>query len=307
MDEFEEMLRLCALRDEIIKRYEAGERNFTGIDMHHISISYPCFMDTDFSNVNMEGSLWGVDYLVNANLSGANLEGSDLFASVINTNLTNANLRNIKFRSINLTGVNLSVSDLSGADLSGAKLIGVNLSGANLTDAKITVETIFCNTIMPDGRIENSSNKVVNVAQLLDRYAAGERDFGDIVLHACDLSGVNLQSVNLRGAHFSYVNLQGAILHGELTGRFIGCDMRDIELISSDPDYRGGSPRLICCDLRRAKCKWFDWCGGRLIGNNCQGARGIEDGSGEGFAYIHNTTWIGGTFIAGPTWGLSQW
>ncbi|WP_353962232.1 hypothetical protein [Chlorogloeopsis sp. ULAP01] len=107
------------------------------------------------------------------------------------------------------------------------------------------------------------------------------------------------------GAHLSYVNLQGAILEGDdLSAHFICCDMRNSELICPDVDYRGKAPKLICSDLRRAKLRWFEWCGSKFIGNNFQGAEGIGAGSGEGFAFIHNTTWIGGSFVGDPTWGL---
>ena len=41
MDEYEEILRLNALLEEIISRYEAGERNFAGMDLRCNSIGYP--------------------------------------------------------------------------------------------------------------------------------------------------------------------------------------------------------------------------------------------------------------------------
>lgn len=305
MDEFEEMLRLNALEEEIIKRYEAGERNFAGIDLRFINISYSCFMDTNFSGANLQVSAFRNIYLVNINFTNANLQGAIFSGYLIGCNLSNTNLRGVDFEGTNLTGVDLTGADLTSADLSGAKLIRTNLSNANLTGAKITPSTIFCNTIMPDGRIENKSSKVIDSQELLKRYAEGEKDFRNIFLDRVDLSGVNLQSINLRGAHLSHVNLQGAFFEGEdLSAHFIGCNMRDIQLICTDVDYKGQAPYLICSDLRRAHLERFEWCGAIFIGSNFQGAEGIRASSGEGFAFIHNTTWTGGTFVAGPSLGL---
>ncbi|MEO1373843.1 MAG: pentapeptide repeat-containing protein [Cyanobacteria bacterium J06635_10] len=305
MDELEEMLRLNALSEEIVKRYEAGERNLASVDLRKIHIYYTCFMEVDFSGASLQKSFFENIYLVNTNFSCANLERAGFSGYLISCDLSNTNLREVNFKGTNLTGVDLTGADLTSANLSGAKLIGTNLRNANLTGTKITESTIFCNTIMPDGRIENKSPKVIDAQELLKRYAKGERDFRNIFLDGVDLSGVNLQSINLCGAHLSHVNLQGAIFHGEdLSAHFIGCDMRDTQLICTDVDYKGKAPSLICSDLRRAHLERFEWCGATFIGSNFQGAEGISDASGEGFAFIHNTTWTGGTFVAGPTLGL---
>jgi uncharacterized protein YjbI with pentapeptide repeats len=303
MDDTEEFLRRRAILEEIIKRYEVGERNFTGIELRNTAIDYTCFMDVDFSRANLHSSGFDNIYLVNTNFSCANLEGTSFSGFLINCNFSNANLREAYLR--NLTGVDLTSADLSGADLRRAKLIGTNLRNANLTGIKMTSNTIFCNTTMPDGTISTNSNYVLDAQELLKRYADGERDFRDVILHRVDLSGVNLRSINLCGAYFSHVNLQGATLEGnDLSAHFICCDMRNSQLICPDIDYSGKAPKLICSDLRFAKLWWFEWCGARHIGNNYQGATGIHDGSGEGFAFIHSTTWIGGEFVAGLTWGL---
>lgn len=304
VDEFEEFIRGRALAEGIIKRYETGERNFTAIELKHTVICDTCFMDVDFSRVNLQECLLKVDYLVNASFTYANLEWTSFSASLINCNLSNANLRGSSLKSTRLIGVDLTSADLSGADLRETQLIGCNLRNANLTGIRTTEGTIFCDTIMPDGRIETNSPKVVNAQELLKRYADGERDFRDIILHRVDLSGANLRAVNLCGAYFSHVNLQGAILEGEdVSAEFVCCDMRDIQLISTIPD-NGHHPRFCCSDLRRAQLGWFDWCGSKFIGNNFQGAKGIGDYGIDGPAFIHNTIWDGGSFVAGPTWGL---
>lgn len=304
MDEFGEMLRLNALEEEIIKRYEAGERNFAGIDLRFINISYSCFMDTNFSGANLQVSAFRNIYLVNINFTNANLQGAIFSGYLIGCNLSNTNLRGVDFEGTNLTGVDLTGADMTGANLSGANLIGTNLRNANLTSAKITESTIFCNTIMPDGRIENKSSKVIDSQELLKRYAEGEKDFRDIFLDRVDLSGVNLQSINLCGAHLSHVNLQGAFFEGEISAHFICCDMRDARLICTSPDY-GNQPRFTCCDLRRVQMGGgIDTFG--AIGNNFQGSN-AHFRCDDGDIFIHNSTWFNGEFIAGPVWLMEYW
>jgi Pentapeptide repeats (8 copies) len=70
------------------------------------------------------------------------------------------------FRNKDVRGANLSQSSFVGADLRGADLRGANLSGscfvsADLTGARLGSSVnlhgaIFCNTVMPDGRIDDS-------------------------------------------------------------------------------------------------------------------------------------------------------
>ena len=190
MDEFEEMLRLGALQEEVMKRYLAGERNFTGADLRNIWFSYPCLMDIDFSAANLEGASFGGTYLVNANFSGTNLERSHLCTCFINSDLSHTNLRGAKFIGAELTGTNFTGTNLTGADLTGAtlrstKLIGCNLRNVNLTDIKVDERTIFVSTVMPDGGIRTDSTKQIIDAQKLRQrfYGEWQDDFQGIIMH----------------------------------------------------------------------------------------------------------------------------
>lgn len=298
MDEIEVWLRGRAFADEIVKRYQAGERNFTGIELRNTLIDYTCFMDVDFSRTDFQESMFRVNYSINTNFSCANLQ-STFNGFLINCNLSNANLREANLRSTRSIGVNLSGADLTGADLRGTQLIGTNLGNADLTGIKIDEGTIFCNTTMPDGRIETNSPKVIDAQELLKRYADGERDFRCLILHQVDLSGVNLQGINLCGAYFSNVNLQDTILEGELSAKFICCEMKNSWLICASPDY-GNHPHFCCCDLQWAKG------GGGIkpsgaIGCNFQHSN-IYPLDTEGDVFVCNTTWFDGEFITDPVW-----
>ena len=84
------------------------------------------------------------------NLSRANLSGASLFG---------ADLSRADLSDASLFGADLREADLSGANLFGADLTDASLEGANLKDAltkKTSMAgTILCNTIMPDGHVEN--------------------------------------------------------------------------------------------------------------------------------------------------------
>ena len=83
--------------EEFLSRYNAGQRDFTGI-----------------------------------NLAGVNLSGKKFFPiNLSKANLKKANLRKTNLNGSNLRQANLNESNLSGADLAG----GVNLSEANLSRA----------------------------------------------------------------------------------------------------------------------------------------------------------------------------
>ncbi len=248
MDEFEEMLRLNALEEEIIKRYEAGERNFAGTDLRNIRISYPCFLDTDFSDTNLEcSSICGTDF-INANFIGANLEWSYLPNLLINSNLSKTNLRGAKWRGATFVNVDMTGADLTGADLTSSiskttKLIGCDLRNANLTDIKIDESVVFASTIMPDGSIRNDpTRQIVDVQQLREHINKGG-NFQDIVIHNADFSGIDLRGVKMSGAYFSNVSF------------------RDADLFRAD--FNRSS--FICCDFRGAN-----------FGANLEGARLIN-------------------------------
>lgn len=54
----------------------------------------------------------------------------------------------------------------------------------------------------------------MSAEELLERYAAGERDFAGVDLHGVDLSNAVLRGINLDRADLSEVNFSGAGLSG---------------------------------------------------------------------------------------------
>ena len=106
-------------RDELIKLYTDGKRDFSyadlsNIDLSNIGLSYADLSNADLSRAN----LWC------ANLSGANLSGANL-------------------RSADLSDANLSRANLSRANLSYANLYCANLYCAKYKDVVIKHVRIF--------------------------------------------------------------------------------------------------------------------------------------------------------------------
>ena len=96
---------------ELLQRYTAGERDFTGtaLDQHR---------DND--------------------LSGVCLDGADLSRSFIVAQFQRASLRGVRFHEANVKTCDFQHSDLRGADFSGAALCDTSFSGANLDSANFT-------------------------------------------------------------------------------------------------------------------------------------------------------------------------
>lgn len=90
-------------RGELIQRYKAGERNFSGADLR---------------GANLRG----------VNLSGADLRDADLRGAI----LSGADLSGAY-----LSGANLYGAYLSGADLSGAKIADDKIIGGYFTETRI--------------------------------------------------------------------------------------------------------------------------------------------------------------------------
>ncbi len=133
---------LTALPSEIAlkltQQYEAGERNFAGINLK----------DEALPGINLT-----LADLQEANLVWCNLQK----ASLSHANLTSAQVRHADLTNANLQGAKLQGTDLQGAKLQGANLSWATLRGTNLTDADLTDVNLKNATlervIMPDGTI----------------------------------------------------------------------------------------------------------------------------------------------------------
>jgi uncharacterized protein YjbI with pentapeptide repeats len=146
---------------ELLTRYAAGERDFTGVKLPGVrlidkvlrgiilkeaDLSDGCFdwtnlYDADLSYADLRGARLG-----EAVLQAANLQGADLSDAVFGqTPLAKANLSHAKLRRAILTETSFDEANLSYTDFTGA--IDFELGRCK--------GAIFCETLMPDGTVRN--------------------------------------------------------------------------------------------------------------------------------------------------------
>jgi hypothetical protein len=77
--------------EELLARYEAGERDFTGVDLSGVNLN-----GANLSGINLGYANLSRASLFEANLSGANLQ----YANLSDVNLMKANLENAKLENV---------------------------------------------------------------------------------------------------------------------------------------------------------------------------------------------------------------
>ena len=163
--------------NELLARYEAGERDFFGVD------------------------------LSSANLSGVNLSGADMLgANISSANLSNANLSNANLSNVSLVGTNLSDANLSHADLSVAYLFEADLSAADLSAAYLDGTHL--------SHADLSEAKLINTSLINAKLVYANLIYAD--LSDANLTNANLSYANLVEANFTNATLTGAKLDGTI-------------------------------------------------------------------------------------------
>lgn len=145
-------------REELLRRYAAGERDFSGVFLRWLDFSDCDLSGINLSNADLESTLWE-----GANLSEANLSGAFLaYSGLNNANLTEANLSRARLQDCTLTGANLTDACVRGAMFGNEPhLVGANLTGVDLSQASIDLpggidnpriaDVILCDTTLPNG------------------------------------------------------------------------------------------------------------------------------------------------------------
>jgi uncharacterized protein YjbI with pentapeptide repeats len=174
------------LAKELLKCYEAGERNFQQAHLNGLYLQWADLDEANFSEANLSQTYLNRAYLSGTNLIQANLSGANLSsAELIQANLNEANLSQAHLNSANLNQANLREANLRGADLNAANLNGVNLSEAILSWV-------------------NLSEANLSHANLSGANLVGSN------LTEADLSEANLSGAKLKGVNLTYTNLVGA-------------------------------------------------------------------------------------------------
>jgi hypothetical protein len=111
---------------ELLARYEAGERDFAGVNL---------------SQARLDGAV--LDYI---NLKGANLLNVSFKGAIIrSSDLTNAKLQRANLTHASLCNSNLENANLEDATINGTNLVDATLKGATLTNA-LFVNAFLVNT-----------------------------------------------------------------------------------------------------------------------------------------------------------------
>ncbi|WP_414527041.1 pentapeptide repeat-containing protein [Nodularia chucula] len=146
--------------DELLARYNAGERNFAGVEILRIVGEMGERDGVDGQITGLEGAdLRGINLrganLEKLDLSGADLTGADLFGAY----LGEAGLVKTILRDANLFSANLSSATLNGADLTGSDLSQVNASSAVFIGATIGY---FEYAVLIDANFQGAIGMLIN-------------------------------------------------------------------------------------------------------------------------------------------------
>lgn len=189
---------------EILNHYQAGKRDFSGIDLsgadlYGANLSGANLSDTDLTRANLS----------NANLTCANLSSADLSdTDLSDAYLRGANLCNADLSDTDLSGADLSITYLSGASLCGANLSGADLSGADLSDADLTEANLqsanlqWAHLIAADLTDANLERAYINEANFTEAYLTNV----NLELAISEPRATNTSGTQLK-FNFTYANI----------------------------------------------------------------------------------------------------
>lgn len=153
--------------EELLKRYGAGERFFSGIQLSHTGCK--SIKDADLRQINLRGAILFHIRIDNTDLRGADLRGTQMMRSrLTNVDLSEADLRfasltHMKWLDVNLTNATLEQAnlmrthlqaDLFYTNLEGAILASTSLRGSINTNPFRVDDALIWNLQMPDGSID---------------------------------------------------------------------------------------------------------------------------------------------------------
>jgi len=234
--------------EELLRRFEVGERDFTGINLSGANLSGKSF---DFDARSSEAII-----LIKANLSSTNLTKVNLkYAKLLQANLTKASLSEANLLAVNFTAADLSGANLMQSNLTHANLTAANLSGAILTMADLS-GTNFTAADLSNARLNSAKFSNTNLSGTnLSKVQLTNANFDGSNLSGANLTGLSLVGINFKGAKLSRANLSGANLCG---ASLYQQDLSGVNLTKAD--------------LRGANLKGANLGGANLEGANLSGA-----------------------------------
>lgn len=217
---------------DLLERYQKGERDFSQVDLSGARLSGVNLRDVNLTGANLAEANLSWAFLSRANLTGACLRRADL---------RNASLNNVTLTQANLSGANLSKADLrfaqlQAADLNWAILQEVDLTGADLKAAKLDQvnleRTKLSNIRLVSAELMEANLRRANLSSAnLTNANLREAHLEEANLREATLTGVNLIEANLSGAYLRQANLTEADLHRSI---LCGADLSEAILCSAD-------------------------------------------------------------------------
>ena len=144
--------------EELLRRYAAGERDFSGVSLRGLDFSNCDFRGIILSNADLSMTGWERANLSNADLSGAYFHDGGLNnAILIEANLSRASLQDCALIGADLTDACVEETQFGNEPLlKRANLTGVDLSKASIDlpggiDNPRIAGAILCDTTLPDG------------------------------------------------------------------------------------------------------------------------------------------------------------
>ncbi|MCT7963964.1 pentapeptide repeat-containing protein [Laspinema sp. D1] len=134
--------------EELLERYQAGERDFAGISLY--SQAKKWLIDADLTGINLSGADLSHIYLIRTKLTGACLRGTDfLYSCLSSVNLSYADLSYANLRRCYWVNVDLNHASMTQSVFFESYLKDVNLSDANLEEM-LWIHSCLKGAIKPD-------------------------------------------------------------------------------------------------------------------------------------------------------------
>ncbi len=136
--------------EELLERYEKGERDFSEVDLSKVNLEEVCLDGINLEGANLSGTLLFHSTLRGAILRNANLEGADLSLTV------------------------LDEADFRGANLKNCRTLECSMIRTNFRNARdegMIWNGYAYNTVLPDGQVVSDPDPE------RDRWIAEGNDF----------------------------------------------------------------------------------------------------------------------------------
>jgi uncharacterized protein YjbI with pentapeptide repeats len=261
--------------------------NFTGIDLTHVTFSFPIIRSTDpnkptiFASCILPYAVIGLDWsyldLTAATITGLPRDLTELVAVSVRRpegDFTGFVLDEANFANATLDGARFTDAKLrQNASFAGAKLVGAYFTGAVLDQAN------FVGAVL--GGIEfaqaaNFSSAWISNCNFTEANAYGVIFAGATLISGNTLTGAtSLQESDFTNAYLPYADFTGANLQG---AKFDGACM--VECVLANADLTPAQQGAISASLYAACLQGVDFTGTKLGGANLTNAA-ITNGSGQ--------------------------